>query len=124
MSADHLPHAPGHPYGPLEKYLRIDGLDEIFFTRYDEGFYIAHGQRYQIEEPVFGSADELHTFLVGLAQANGQEIEPEQPRLDTVLADGSRLSATFDPLSDSPDFAIRPFLGPADKQLFFSFKAI
>lgn len=95
-------------YGPLEDYMNIDGLEELYFNRFDKGFYIVRGTKYTIKDPVFPNPDALRQFVQTVARENGLAINTEKPNLDATLRDGSRLNATLEPLAvDGPDFVIR-----------------
>ena len=95
-------------YGVLESYMQIDGLEELYFNRYDQGFFIANGQKYRIQERVFYSAEDMRSFLERVATENGLEINLQRPILDAALSDGSRINASIEPIAvDGADFIIR-----------------
>lgn len=95
-------------YGALEPYMILPGLEELYFNRYDQGFYIVDGQKHRITEAVFTSQKELAKFVDRVALENELEINLQSPALDATLKDGSRLNATIEPLAvDGPDFVIR-----------------
>lgn len=95
-------------YKNLESYMRIDGLEELYFNRFDEGFYIVQGVKTKITDPVFANEQELRDFVDHVARENQLEINDSKPNLDATLKDGSRLNATLDPPAvDGPDFVIR-----------------
>jgi pilus assembly protein CpaF len=97
-------------YGPLEEYMRIDGLEELYFNTFDQGFYIVRGRKHRIREAVFPNQQALVDFVDHVARENSLSINAERPNLDATLADGSRLSATWSPLAVSgPDIVIRKF---------------
>jgi Flp pilus assembly CpaF family ATPase len=95
-------------YRALEDYMLMDGLEELYFNRYDRGFYIIRGKKHRITDRVFQNEQELVDFVQHVARENGLEINLQSPNLDATLADGSRLNATLPPLAyDGPDFVIR-----------------
>jgi pilus assembly protein CpaF len=95
-------------YGALEDYMRIEGLEELYFNRYDQGFFIANGKKYRITDQIFSSPEGLRAFLDRVAAENGLELNLQKPILDAALADGSRLNASIEPIAiDGADFIIR-----------------
>lgn len=95
-------------YGALEPYMALPGLEELYFNRYDQGFYIVDGQKHSIADNVFASQRELSKFVDRVALENELEINLQYPALDATLKDGSRLNATIEPVAyDGPDFVIR-----------------
>jgi Flp pilus assembly CpaF family ATPase len=95
-------------YGPLEDYMHMEGLEDLYFNRYDEGFYIVNGRKHLIKDQVFADKQDLVTFVRRVANENGLDINESKPNLDATLKDGSRLNATLPPLAvDGPDFVIR-----------------
>lgn len=95
-------------YKALEDYMRIDGLEELYFNRFDQGFYIVRGKKHRITDHVFKSEQDLLDFVQHVARENGLEINLKDPNLDATLADGSRLNATLPPIAvDGPDLVIR-----------------
>jgi Flp pilus assembly CpaF family ATPase len=97
-------------YGPLEEFMHIEGLEELYFNRFDQGFYIERGRKHRIREAVFENRQTLVDFVDHVARENGLSINAEKPNLDATLKDGSRLNATLEPLAvDGPDFVIRKF---------------
>lgn len=95
-------------YGALEDYMSIQGLEELYFNRYDEGFYIANGKKSKIQDEIFSGPDDMISFLNRVANENGLEINLQKPILDAALADGSRLNASIEPIAvDGADFIIR-----------------
>lgn len=95
-------------YGPLEDYMRLDGLEELYFNNHAQGFYIRHGSKRRIVDVLFADNDELVDFVKRVAMENGLEINQSRPNIDATLKDGSRLNATLPPLAyDGPDLVIR-----------------
>lgn len=95
-------------YGALEDYMRMDEIEEIYFNRYDQGFYIVAGKKYRFDKQIFRSSKDLEGFVRKIATENEREINSQKPNLDATLKDGSRLNATLEPLAvDGPDFVIR-----------------
>jgi len=95
-------------YGALEDYMRISGLEEIYFNRYDQGFYIVSGDKRKIDQTIFADAGELQEFVRRIAIANDLEFNLQRANIDATLKDGSRLNATLPPLSvDGVDMVIR-----------------
>lgn len=95
-------------YGVLEGYMQIPDLEELYFNRFDEGFFIAAGKKHRIQERVFYSAQDMISFLDRVANENGLELNLQKPILDAALADGSRINASIEPIAvDGADFIIR-----------------
>lgn len=95
-------------YGPLEDYMRMDGLEEIYFNSPNEGFYIVHGVKHRITDQIFRDETHMVHFLRQVAHENSLEINRSKPNLDATLRDGSRLNATLEPIAyGGPDFVIR-----------------
>jgi len=95
-------------YGPLEDYMHIDGLEDLYFNDHHHGFYIVRGQKHRIQDGLFHDERELTTFVQHVARENGLEINLDKPNLDATLKDGARLNATLPPLAvGGPDFVIR-----------------
>lgn len=95
-------------YGPLEDYMRMDGLEEIYFNSPEEGFYIVSGVKHRIADRIFRDRTDMIHFLQRVAHENGLEINHSKPNLDATLRDGSRLNATLEPIAyGAPDFVIR-----------------
>ena len=95
-------------YGALQPYMSLPGLEELYFNRYNQGFYIVDGQKHRINDDVFSSQKDLAKFVDRVALENELEINLQRPALDATLKDGSRLNATIEPLAvDGPDFVIR-----------------
>lgn len=95
-------------YGVLEEYMRIDNLEELYFNRFDQGFFIAGGRKYRISDTVFYSSEDMRAFLDRVATENGLELNLQKPILDAALADGSRINASIEPIAvDGADFIIR-----------------
>jgi Flp pilus assembly CpaF family ATPase len=95
-------------YGNLEKYMAIDDLEEIYFNRYDQGFFIAGGTKYKIKDHIFQNKEQMRIFLDRVASENGLELNLQNPILDAALSDGSRLNASIEPIAvDGADFIIR-----------------
>lgn len=95
-------------YGVLEDYMRIDNLEELYFNRYDQGFFIAGGVKYRIQDTVFYSPEDMRAFLDRVATENGLDLNLQKPILDAALTDGSRINASIEPIAvDGSDFIIR-----------------
>lgn len=95
-------------YGPIEDYMRIDKVEEIYFNAFDQGFYIADGKKFKIKEQLFKDREDLINFVSRIATENNLEINLQKPILDARLSDGSRINAVIEPLAVSgADFIIR-----------------
>jgi pilus assembly protein CpaF len=95
-------------YGPLEDFMHIEGLEDLYFNSFDQGFYIVRGRKHRITAQVFRDEDDLMAFVQHVARENGLEINLSKPNLDATLSDGARLNATIPPLAvGGPDFVIR-----------------
>lgn len=96
-------------YGVLEDYLTlIPDLEDIWFNRFDNGFYYAAGSKHQIQQRVFDDTKDMVDFIQRIANDNGLEINTSRPAVDATLRDGSRLNAVLEPIAvDGPKFVIR-----------------
>ncbi len=95
-------------YGALEDYMRLPDLEEIYFNRFDQGFFIIGGIKKRFSQKIFSSNDELVNFVRKIATENNVSINAQKPNVDATLRDGSRLNATLEPLAvDGADFVIR-----------------
>lgn len=95
-------------YGPLEDYMRMEGLEELYFNNYKQGYYILKGAKRKIEQPVFRSNQEMVEFVKLVAIENGVNFDATRANIDATLKDGSRLNATLPPMAvDGPDLVIR-----------------
>lgn len=95
-------------YGPIEDYMRIPNVEEVYFNSYDNGFYIAEGKKHKIEDKIFNSEQDIINFVSRIANENNLEINLQKPILDAKLTDGSRLNAIIAPIAVSgADFTIR-----------------
>lgn len=95
-------------YGALEDYMAMPEVEEIYFNRYDQGFYVSGGKKMRIPDNIFSGPEEVGAFLERVAHENGLEINLQKPILDAALSDGSRLNASIEPIAvDGADFIIR-----------------
>jgi Flp pilus assembly CpaF family ATPase len=95
-------------YGMLEDYMLLPDLEEIYFNRYDQGFFIIAGEKRRFSQQVFTSNNHLVNFVRKIATENDVSINSQKPNVDATLRDGSRLNATLEPLAvDGADFVIR-----------------
>lgn len=86
-------------YGAVQDYLDMEGIEEIYFNRFDEGFYKRDGQKFRIEPPIFRSEKEMKDLTDRIAEENGLSIDLAHPVLDARLQDGSRLNVIIPPVA-------------------------
>jgi len=95
-------------YGALEDYMRIPDIEEIYYNRWDQGFFIVAGEKRKIDQVVFKDNEDLVNFVRKIATENDVTINTKNPNVDATLSDGSRLNSTLEPLAvDGADFVIR-----------------
>lgn len=109
---EYLPRvAAAHIYGLafLEDLLQDDTLEEIAVIGLDKPAYVyRRGEGWKSVNAAFRSDKALTEVINKMAQRIGRRITLQNPRLDAVLEDGSRLHASLPPLSQG-ELTIRRF---------------
>jgi Flp pilus assembly CpaF family ATPase len=86
-------------YGGIEDYLQLEGIEEVYFNRFDDGFYKRGGKKHRIDPPLFSSEKEMRDLIDRIAGENRLSIDLAHPVLDARLKDGSRLNAVIPPIA-------------------------
>lgn len=96
-------------YRGLERYLEMENLEEIYFTRWDKGFYVVSGQGCRrIPERIFESEQDFFDFINLIATENGMTVNAAEPVLDAVLKKGgARVAAVIPPIAPYGALTIR-----------------
>jgi len=104
------PNVPGSSamddFGPLTPYLSSSEISEIMVQGPNKIFIEQAGKLIQIDRR-FSSEAELLRVIRQLLASCGKTLSPQQPMLDTRLADGSRMTITVPPVTPQPSFSIR-----------------
>lgn len=96
-------------FGPIESFLRDDGVSEIMVNGYRNIYVERHGQ---IERTAKHFADDRQVRLVieRILAPIGRRIDESSPMVDARLSDGSRVNAVIAPVTiDGPTLTIRRF---------------
>lgn len=93
-------------YGPLTPYLAASDISEIMVQGPNKIFVEQSGKLIQIDRR-FSSESELMRVIRQLLASCGKTLTPQQPMLDTRLADGSRMTITVPPVTPQASFTIR-----------------
>lgn len=100
-------------FGPLTKLLHDDELEEIAVigTGFEKPVYVYHRQFGWLKTNlVFENATTIKNLANKMARNLGRRLSMQQPKLNAMLPDGSRISACAEPLSLSgPCLTIRKF---------------
>jgi pilus assembly protein CpaF len=97
-----------HYFKPIEKLLVMDGVTNIYVNRYDQILYDQLGEK-KVSKERWASEEELRNSIETLAHSLKQPIGIEDPLLDAVLPDGSRLNAGIPPIVDCCYLTVRVF---------------
>jgi pilus assembly protein CpaF len=96
-------------YGPLEKYLVIDGITEIMVNG-PKQVYIEREGKLQRVNTVFEDDEHLMRIIDRIVAPLGRRIDEGSPMVDARLPDGSRVNAVIPPISiNGPSLTIRLF---------------
>lgn len=96
--------------GPLQPLLEDDSITEIMATSYDAIYVEKKGIMTLLPDVKFESQDHLKNVIQKIAMAKGKKIDEAEPLCDTSLPNGSRVNATFPPVTpDGPTLTIRKF---------------
>ena len=97
-----------HYFGPISELLKKEGVNNIYVNRYDEIQYEAFGETHTWER-CWDNEHHLRDAVKTLANALHQPIHGDEPLLDAVMPDGSRLNAGLPPVVEHTYMAIRVF---------------
>jgi flagellar protein FlaI len=98
-------------FGLLDIFLEDDDLEDILVPSTKKPTYVYHRDYGMcITNVVFKDEDELLRQIEKIARHVGRRIDQQNPLLDAILPDGSRVNATIPPISlDGPTLSIRKF---------------
>lgn len=85
-------------YGPLEQFLRVDGITEIMVNG-PEQVYIESKGKLQRTNVNFEDNDHLLRIIDRIVAPLGRRIDEGSPMVDARLPDGSRVNAVVPPIS-------------------------
>lgn len=93
--------------GVCEKYNRDPEVDEIRVNRPDQVFIVKHGKSQKVPE-AFENETEVETTIKRMFMDDtGAFLDKSNPTLESVRKDGSRLTATCYPVTDTWTFVLR-----------------
>ncbi len=96
-------------FGPLEKYLSVDGLTEIMVNGPKQVF-VERGGKLQKVNTNFEDQEHLMRIIDRIVAPLGRRIDEGSPMVDARLPDGSRVNAVIPPISiNGPALTIRLF---------------
>ncbi len=96
-------------YGPLSYLLEDDLLEEIAVIGLETPVYVFHREKGWLDTNItITSRESLIDIINKMARKVGRRITIQNPRLNAVLPDGSRLHATIEPISEL-ELTIRKF---------------
>lgn len=96
-------------YGPLTELLAAKDIDEIMVNGYNEVYVESNGRI--IKDDSVSFIDDKHIIRVvqSLISETGKVIDVNNPIVDAILPDGSRVNAIVPPISLHPTITIRKF---------------
>ena len=96
-------------YGPLTDILEDDTLEEIAIVGLNKPIYVFVRDKGWLDTNVmFTERENLIDIINKLARRIGRRITLQNPRLNAILPDGSRMHATIEPVSEL-EVTIRKF---------------
>lgn len=96
-------------FGPLEKYLSVDGITEIMVNG-PRHVYIEREGKLQRVNTLFEDDEHLMRIIDRIVAPLGRRIDEGSPMVDARLPDGSRVNAVIPPISiNGPALTIRLF---------------
>lgn len=96
-------------FGPLEKYLSVDGVTEIMVNGPDQ-VYVERDGKIQPVKTTFEDSEHLMRIIDRIVAPLGRRIDEGSPMVDARLPDGSRVNAVIPPISvNGPSLTIRLF---------------
>ncbi|MCX8200310.1 MAG: ATPase, T2SS/T4P/T4SS family [Candidatus Micrarchaeota archaeon] len=98
-----------YAFGPITYLLEDDNLEEIAVIGLDNPIFVFHREKGWLDTNVmFTEREALIDIINKMSRGIGRRITLQNPRLNAVLPDGSRLHATIEPVSDL-ELTIRKF---------------
>lgn len=96
-------------FGPLEKYLNVDGITEIMVNG-PRQVYVEREGKLQRVSTLFEDEEHLMRIIDRIVAPLGRRIDEGAPMVDARLPDGSRVNAVIPPISiNGPTLTIRLF---------------
>ena len=96
-------------YGPLEKYIEDDSINEIMVNGINR-IFIEKDNHIILTDECFDSVEELESVIRKIASLVHREISELNPILDARLEDGSRINAIYRNIAiNGPSLTIRKF---------------
>lgn len=96
-------------FGPLEKYLNVDGITEIMVNG-PRQVYVERDGKLQRVSTLFEDEEHLMRIIDRIVAPLGRRIDEGAPMVDARLPDGSRVNAVIPPISiNGPTLTIRLF---------------
>ncbi|MEW5988347.1 MAG: CpaF family protein [Chloroflexota bacterium] len=96
-------------YGPLEEFLKIDGIGEIMVNGPKNIYLERHGKIQRVNAS-FENEEHLLRIIDRIVAPLGRRIDESSPMVDARLPDGSRVNAVIPPISlVGPILTIRIF---------------
>ena len=96
-------------YGPLERYLNLDGITEIMVNGPKNVYIEQAGKIIRVNE-TFDDNEHLMRIIERIVAPLGRRIDEGSPMVDARLPDGSRVNAVIPPISlVGPSLTIRIF---------------
>ena len=96
-------------YGPLERYLNLEGITEIMVNG-PKNIYIEQGGKIIRVNETFDDNEHLMRIIERIVSPLGRRIDEGSPMVDARLPDGSRVNAVIPPISlVGPTLTIRIF---------------
>jgi pilus assembly protein CpaF len=96
-------------YGPLERYLNLEGITEIMVNG-PKSIYIEQAGKIIRVNETFDDNDHLMRIIERIVSPLGRRIDEGSPMVDARLPDGSRVNAVIPPISlVGPTLTIRIF---------------
>ena len=79
-----------HLLGPIQDFLKDDGVSEVMINGHDEIFVERKGL-VELTDAKFPDKDALEAAMRNVAQFVGKRLVPENPSIEARLPDGSRV---------------------------------
>src|SRR5690606_26082121 len=96
-------------YGPLERYLNVDGITEIMVNG-PKQVYIEQNGKITRVSTTFEDDDHVMRIIERIVAPLGRRIDEGSPMVDARLPDGSRVNAVIPPIAiTGPTLTIRLF---------------
>ena len=92
---------------PISSLLEDEEVSEIYIDRYNSISARVNGTLQHFTELKFGDHDSLQYAFSRVASICGQSFDESSPMMDAIIHDGSRISATHPPLTQSVQATIR-----------------